>query len=64
MILNENGLAYFYQFKDSYIYNFSYEGTLIEEIIDMQCVLELASTTEGKASETYFLADIDSDTSV
>jgi len=34
-------LAFFYQFKDNFIYNFDYEGTFIEEIMDNGCILEM-----------------------
>jgi len=52
--LNEE-LAYFYQFKDNYIYNFKYSGTFIEEVIDYQCVLELTCTKHQspKSRETF-----------
>jgi hypothetical protein len=43
LILDNQGFAHFYQFKDSYIYNFKYEGTLIDEVIELECVLELSS---------------------
>jgi hypothetical protein len=33
--------AYFYQFKDNHIYNFEYEGTFIEELLDNGCILEM-----------------------
>lgn len=35
--------ASFYQFKDNHIYNFAYESTFIGELVDMACILELAS---------------------
>ena len=34
-------LAFFYQFKDNHIYNFEYEGTFIEELLDNRCILEM-----------------------
>lgn len=37
----ESKLAFFYQFKDNHIYNFDYEGTFIDEIMDNKCILEM-----------------------
>ena len=37
----EQKLAFFYQFKDNHIYNFEYEGTFLEEILDNRCILEM-----------------------
>ena len=34
-------LAFFYQFKDNHIYNFDYDGTFIDELIDNGCILEM-----------------------
>ena len=34
-------LAFFYQFKDNHIYNFDFEGTFIEELMDNGCILEM-----------------------
>jgi hypothetical protein len=34
-------LAFFYQFKDNHIYNFDYEGTFIDELMDNGCILEM-----------------------
>ena len=34
-------LAFFYQFKDNHIYNFEYEGTFIDELMDNGCILEM-----------------------
>ena len=34
-------LAFFYQFKDNHIYNFDYEGTFIDEIMENKCILEM-----------------------
>ena len=35
--------AFFYQFSSSYIYNFRYTGTLIEEVLDSQSIVEVTS---------------------
>lgn len=35
-------MAFFYQFKDNNIYNFEFEGTFIDEIMDNKCILELS----------------------
>jgi len=35
-------LAFFFQFKDNHIYNFEYEGTFIEELLDNGCILEMS----------------------
>ena len=40
-ILHTQKSAYFYQFKDNHIYNFEYEGTFIEELLDNGCILEM-----------------------
>ena len=50
-------MAFFFQFKDNHIYNFAYEGTFIEEIIDNKCILEMQQKNamlpdEGPASLT------------
>ena len=34
-------LAFFYQFKDNHIYNFDYEGTFIDELMENGCILEM-----------------------
>jgi hypothetical protein len=34
-------LAFFYQFKDNHIYNFDYDGTFIDELMDNGCILEM-----------------------
>ena len=39
--LTQQKLAFFYQFKDNHIYNFDYEGTFIDEIMDNKCILEM-----------------------
>lgn len=36
-------LAFFYQFKDNHIYNFDFDGTFIDEIMDNKCILEMCS---------------------
>ena len=33
--------AFFYQFKDNHIYNFDYDGTFIDELMDNGCILEM-----------------------
>ena len=38
--------ASFFQFKDNHIYNFEYPNTFIGELVDMACILELASATD------------------
>ena len=44
LVLNhETSLAYFYDFADSYIYNFNFEGTLIDDILEQESVLELSN---------------------
>lgn len=37
----EQRLAFFYSFGDNHIYNFEYEGTFIEELLDNRCILEM-----------------------
>ena len=39
-------IASFFQFKDNHIYNFAYQNTFIGELVDMACILELASSTD------------------
>ena len=34
-------LAFFYLFKDNHIYNFDYDGTFIDELMDNGCILEM-----------------------
>lgn len=34
-------LAFFYQFKDNHIYNFDYDGTFIDEMMENKCILEM-----------------------
>ena len=34
-------LAFFYQFKDNHIYNFEYDGTFIDELMENGCILEM-----------------------
>lgn len=44
-------LAFFYQFKDNHIYNFEYEGTFIEELLDNGCILEMCKKGAMNADE-------------
>lgn len=37
----ERKLAFFFQFKDNFIYNFEYDGTFIDEIMENKCILEV-----------------------
>jgi hypothetical protein len=50
-IINEHKKAFFYQFKDNHIYNFDYEGTFIEEILDNGCILEMCRQGHMNADE-------------
>jgi hypothetical protein len=34
-------MGFFYSFRDNNIYNFDFEGTFIEEILDNKCILEM-----------------------
>lgn len=44
-------LAFFYQFKDNHIYNFEYEGTFIDELLDNGCILEMCKKGAMNADE-------------
>ena len=44
-------LAFFYQFKDNHIYNFDYEGTFIDELMDNGCILEMCKKNGMKQDE-------------
>jgi hypothetical protein len=40
-IVYNKKFAFFYHFKDNHIYNFDFENTFIEELIDNGCILEM-----------------------
>ena len=44
-------MAFFYQFKDNHIYNFDYEGTFIDELMDNGCVLEMCQKSAMQQDE-------------
>lgn len=51
-------MGFFYSFKDNNIYNFDFEGTFIEEILDNKCILEMAQKgamqpDEGVCDENF-----------
>lgn len=41
VIMDVQKLAFFYQFKDNHIYNFDYDGTFIDELMENGCILEM-----------------------
>jgi hypothetical protein len=43
--------AFFYQFKDNYIYNFDYSDTFIEELVEKAYVLEITSKNESSRND-------------
>ena len=58
--------AFFYQFKDNHIYNFSYGETFIGELVDYACILELAATEQPDGTTSNVIAETEreEDTSV
>lgn len=44
-------LAFFYQFKDNHIYNFEYDGTFIDELMENGCILEMCQKNSMKPDE-------------
>lgn len=49
--LVQQKLAFFYQFKDNHIYNFDFEGTFIDEIMENKCILEMCPKNALVADE-------------
>jgi len=49
----ENRKAFFYQFKDNHIYNFDFEGTFIEELLDNGCILEMCKQGNMNKDESF-----------
>jgi len=47
----QNRLAFFFNFKDNMIYNFEYEGTFIEELMQNGCILEMCQKNSMVADE-------------
>jgi hypothetical protein len=47
----EKKLAFFFQFKDNFIYNFEYEGTFIDEIMENKCILEVCQKSQLRPDE-------------
>jgi len=56
--------AYFYQFKDNHIYNFSYQETFIGELVDYACILELAATDAAEGKDVIAETEREEDTSI
>jgi len=51
--LTQQKLAFFYQFKDNHIYNFEYEGTFIDELMDNGCILEMCQKNQMVPDEGF-----------
>ena len=41
LVLEQEKLGFFYQFKDNHIYSFDFEGTFVDELLDNGCILEM-----------------------